>query len=59
MARKISLVIVTVGAALVLAVPAVAQSSRGGGRDVRPRIQPTLHTDGQQQIWQAGNRLMY
>ena len=59
MARKISLIIVTLGVALVLAVPAVAQSSRGGSQDVRPRMQPTLHTDGQQQIWQAGNHLMY
>jgi len=26
---------------------------------VRPKIQPKLYTDGQQQTWRAGNHIMY
>ena len=78
MARKISLIIVTVGAALVFAVPAGAKSSLGGclesvcqptgarpidkqprSQAVRPKVQPTLYTDGQQQTWRAGSHIMY
>ena len=79
MTRKIPLIIVTVGAALVFAVPAGAKSSIGGclesvacqptgarpidklprSRAVRPKIQPALYTDGQQQTWRAGDHIMY
>ena len=57
MTRKISLIIVTVGAALALVVPAAAQSSRNNG--VRPKIQPQPYNVGQQPTWRAGDHLMY
>jgi hypothetical protein len=66
MNRKISLIIATVGAALMFTIPAVAQGSPGRCPEkpacqklvVRPKLQPQQYTTGPEQTWRAGDHIM-